>query len=173
MSSHYLVVIIWFVSLNTLLLSNLFHQHMVKWYGKNVICRIRKSCYCKIIATSSMLETLCRLTLSTLYVMDTKFFCSHVSIVFIIPSSLQMKFKNRMKYPFLTFWSHAVDRRLRHVFIENIQIHTYAFIGIHMHHLHGKVAHWMKILQLELKYLWKVFHEWNGYRHWFTTKVMN
>ena len=27
--------------------------------------------------------------------------------------------------------------------------------------------------RLELKYLWRVFHEKNGYPHWFITKVMN
>ena len=30
------------------------------------------------------------------------FLCCHVSIVFIIPSSLHMKSKKKMKYPFLT-----------------------------------------------------------------------
>ena len=28
-------------------------------------------------------------------------------------------------------------------------------------------------LKLELKYLQKVFHDRNGYPHWFVTKVMN
>ena len=31
--------------------------------------------------------------------------------------------------------------RLRHVFIKNLQIQTYTFIGIHMLHLHGNLAH--------------------------------
>ena len=39
---------------------------------------------------------------SALFVMNTKNLCCHISIVFIIPSSLHMKSKNEMKYPFLT-----------------------------------------------------------------------
>ena len=38
-----------------------------------------------------------------LLVMDTKNLCCHVLIVFIIPSSLLIKLKKKMKYPFLTF----------------------------------------------------------------------
>ena len=79
-----------------------------------------------------------------LLVMDTKNLCCHVLIVFIIPSSLLIKLKKKMKYPFLTFWSYVVDRRLRHLFIENLPIQTYTFTGIHMHHLHGNVAHWRR-----------------------------
>ena len=42
------------------------------------------------------------MTPSVLFVMDTKNLCCHVSIVFIIPSSLHMKLKKKMKCPFLT-----------------------------------------------------------------------
>ena len=34
-----------------------------------------------------------------------------------------------------------VDKKLRRVFIENLQIQTYSFMGIHLHHFHGNVAY--------------------------------
>ena len=37
-----------------------------------------------------------------------------------------------------------MDKRLRHVFIGNVQIQIYTIIGIHMHHLHGNVAYWRR-----------------------------
>ena len=43
------------------------------------------------------------MALSVLYVLYTKNLCCHVSIVFIIPTSLHIKLKNKIKYPFLTF----------------------------------------------------------------------
>ena len=42
------------------------------------------------------------MTPSVLFVMDTKNFCCHVSIIFIIPSSLHMKLKKKMEYSPLT-----------------------------------------------------------------------
>ena len=52
---------------------------------------------------SQHLENVMPMTLSVLYVLDTKNLCCHVSIVFIIPTSLHIKLKNKIKYPFLTF----------------------------------------------------------------------
>ena len=71
------------------------------------------------------------------------------------------------------------------MFIENLQIQIYTFIGIHMHRLHGNstlktlinraymISSNDSYLKLELKYLRKVLHEQNGYPHWFITKVLN
>ena len=42
------------------------------------------------------------ITPSFLLVMDNKDLCCHASIVFIIPSSLHMKLKKKVEYPFLT-----------------------------------------------------------------------
>ena len=42
------------------------------------------------------------MTPSVLFVMDTNNFCCHVSIIFIIPSSLHMKLKEKMKCSPLT-----------------------------------------------------------------------
>ena len=70
------------------------------------------------------------MTQPVLFIMDTKNMFCHVSIVFIIPSSVHMKLKKKMKYPFLTSESYVLGKRLRDVFIENLQIQTYAFIGM-------------------------------------------
>ena len=76
-----------------------------------------------------------------------------------------------------------MGKRLRHGFTKNLQIQTYTLIGIHLQHLHGtlktltmrasKISSNNNCLKLELKHLPKVFHERNGYPHWFITKVMN
>ena len=120
-------------------------------------------------------------TPSVLFIIDTKNLCCHVSIVFIIPSSLS--WRSQKEISFLDIWiihsGQKMETRLyRKSTNTDIYIHwnSYAPSTWKCSTLKSLIMRAYTIssndsyLKLELKHLWKVFHEQNGCPHRLITK---
>ena len=100
--------------------------------------------------------------------------------------SIQFTYESKNRHHFQMYSLFVKDKVLRHVFTGNLQTQTFMFTGtfcinpaetqhsknfsLSCSYLICSNGHY---LTLELKYLRKVFKEYNKHPHWFITQVFN